>query len=124
VATPWQYAQIEARRSEVFGRVRRVFRWTVAGSLAAVATIVGVVAHEIPGRAAGATPPPTSVLTPTTSPGGSGAPAASNGGGSAGAGPANTGNTGNTGTGPLPPPVPAPAPTQQAPVAVSGGTGW
>ena len=119
MATPWQHAQIEAQRSEVFARVRRVFRWIVAGSLAAVAVIVGVVSHEIPGRAAGATPPPNSVVTPSTSPPSSTASGPSNSGGAAATGPSNTGNTG---AGPLPPPVPAP--TQRAPVAVSGGTGW
>jgi hypothetical protein len=120
VATPWQHAQIEAQRSEVFARVRRVFRWIVAGSLAAVAVIVGVVSHEIPGRAAGATPPPNGVVTPTTSPPGSTSSGPSNSGGATATGPSNTGNTGNTGAGPLPPPVP----TQRPPVAVSGGTGW
>ena len=50
MATPWHYAQIEDRRDETFGRVRRVFRWTVARRVAGVAVIIGVVSHEIPGR--------------------------------------------------------------------------
>jgi hypothetical protein len=122
VATPWQHAQIEAQRSEVFARVRRVFRWIVAGSLGAVAVIIGVVSHEIPGRAAGATPPPNGVVAPTTSAPGSTASGPSNSGSGTTAGPSNTGNTGNSGSGPLPAAVPAP--TQRPPVAVSGGTGW
>lgn len=116
MVSPWQHAQIEEQRSEVFARVRRVFRWTVAGSLAAVAVIVGVVSHEIPGRAAGATPPPNGVVTPATTPSGSTGSGPANTGGSTGAGPTNTG------AGAVPTPVPVP--TQPAPVAVSGGTGW
>ena len=50
MATPWHYAQIQDQRDETFERVRRVFRWTVAGAIAGVAVIIGVVAHEIPGR--------------------------------------------------------------------------
>ncbi|HVA03898.1 MAG TPA: hypothetical protein VMU64_09115 [Acidimicrobiales bacterium] len=107
MATPWQYAQIEEQRREVFARVRRASRWIAATAVAATVVIVGVVSHQIPGRSsvANATPAP-SVSTPAPSAG----PVSS------GQGPANTGS------GVVAPPVPAP--TQRTPTAVSGGTGW
>lgn len=109
MVTPWQQAQIEDQRMEVFSRVQRVFRWTVAGAITAAAVIVGVVAQEIPGRSAGATPTPS----------GASAPAPTVPAGSTGVGPSNGTGTG-TGTGS----AVTPSQTQQAPVAVSGGTGW
>ena len=106
MTTPWHYAQIQNRRDETFEHIRRVFRWTVAGAIAGTAVIVGVVAHEIPGRASAA----------TTSNNGSGTPAT--------APPAVGGAAGNTDGGLPSAPVTAPAPTQRAPAVVSGGTGW
>ena len=111
MTTPRHYAQIQDRREETFERVRRAFRWTVAAAVTGVAVIIGVVAHEIPGR---------STVASTTSNNASGNVATTlpaPGGG--------TGNTGgNTGAGAVSPQVTPPAPTQRAPTAVSGGTGW
>lgn len=101
-------------RADAFGRVQRAFRWTVFGSVTAVAAIFGVVAHQIPGRSA---------KTPATSGAASvsaGAPA-NTGTGNSGTGNTGTGSTGNTGAVAAPT---APVPTQRAPTAVSGGTGW
>ncbi len=92
-------------------RVRRVFRWTVLGSLGTVAVIFGVVSHQIPGRSttatttSGAAPsPPTGVVGSTGATGSTG-----------------VGNTGNSGSGPVGGP---PVATQNPPTVVSGGTGW
>ena len=96
-------------RNEVFDRVRRTSRWTATGAAAAVAVIIGVVAHQLPGRS-----------------GASGSPAT---GGSAGTGPPAatgvTGATGTTGSGStgIGSTGAAPTPTPRPPVAVSGGTG-
>jgi hypothetical protein len=110
VTTPRYYAQIQDQRSDAFARVRRVFRWTTAGAVTAVALIVGVVAHEIPGRSASAT---------TTSNNASGTPSTI-----PSAPPPTGGGTVSGGGGAVTPPVTVPTPTQRAPTAVSGGTGW
>ena len=115
MATPWHYAQIEDRRDATFARVRRVFRWTVASAVAGAGVIIGVLAHEIPGRPTAATP----------SGNGAGGPAtilvAAGTGRGIGTGPGvGTG----TGTGGAPAAqVTMPAPTRRAPTVVSGGTG-
>lgn len=109
MATRRYYPQIQDQRSEAMARVQRVFRWTTAGAITAVALIVGVVAHEIPGRSASATTSNNASGTPST------VPAAS---------PALGGGTVSEGGGAVTPQVTAPAPTQRAPTAVSGGTGW
>ncbi|HXQ62750.1 MAG TPA: hypothetical protein VN796_10475 [Acidimicrobiales bacterium] len=100
----YAYRRSRDPRHVAFERVRRAFRWTVAGATTAVIVIVGVVAHEIPGRSTSAatasntTPAVNASPTPPPTPtGGGGSPS---------------------------PPVTAPTPTQQAPTAVSGGTGW
>ena len=90
-------------RFAVIERVRRAAWWTGAGSVAAVAVIVGAVSNQIPGRTT-----TTGAATP--------APATS--------GAAGTGTTGNTGTTSGTGSAPAPSSTQQAPVTVSGGSGW
>jgi hypothetical protein len=92
-------------RNDALERVRRVFRWIVAGAATAVVVIVGVVAHEIPGR------PPSTANSSNATPavGSTSATAAS----------ASTAEGRS-----LSPPVTAPTPTRQAPTAVSGGTGW
>ncbi len=132
MATPWQYAQIEARRDETFARVRRAFRWTVATALAGTAVIIGAVAHEIPGRSTVATAPGNGAGTPSTIPApatatgpvtGTGAGGGTSVGGGTGSGTTAAGNgTGSAGA--VAPPVSAPAPAQRAPTVVSGGTGW
>ncbi len=115
MTTPRHYAQIQDQREETFERVRRAFRWTVAAALTGMAVIIGVVAHEIPGRAGAAT------TTSNNASGGVATTLPATGGGTGNTG-GNTGNTGNTGAGS--PQVPPPAPTRSAPTAVSGGTGW
>jgi hypothetical protein len=123
MATPWHYAQIEDYRDETFGRVRRVFRWTVGAAVAGVAVIMGVVAHEIPGRSSVANPSNTVAGTPAPTPSagaGTGAGTGTVAGNGAGAG-------GTGGGGVITPQTtapPAPTPTRRAPTAVSGGTGW
>ena len=112
MATPWHYAQIEDYRDETFGRVRRVFRWTVGAAVAGVAVIMGVVAHEIPGRSSVATTSNTVAGTPAPNPSAT-----------AGAG-TGTGTGGGGAVTPQTTAPPAPTPTQRAPTAVSGGTGW
>ncbi|HEY5025348.1 MAG TPA: hypothetical protein VII76_10260 [Acidimicrobiales bacterium] len=119
MATPWHYAKIEDERDETFARVRRVFRWTVAGAVAGAAVIIGVVAHEIPGRSAAATAPSNGASAPAT------IPAAGTGTGTGTGTGIGTGTGTGTGTGGAgAPQVTAPAPTQRAPTVVSGGTGW
>ena len=113
MTTPWHYARIEEQRDETFARVRRVFRWTVASAVAGAAIIVGVVAHEIPGRSTVATTSSNEAGTPPTI-GASGA--------GTGPGPGIGTGTGTGGT--VAPSVTAPAPTSRAPTVVSGGTGW
>ncbi len=128
MATPWHYAQIEDYRDETFGRVRRVFRWTVGAAVAGVAVIMGVVAHEIPGRSSVATT--SNAAAGTTAPTPSSATGAGAAAGTGTAGGTVAGNGSGTGTGsggavtPQPTAPPAPTPTQRAPTAVSGGTGW
>jgi len=124
MATPWHYAQIEDYRDETFGRVRRVFRWTVSGAVAGVAVIMGVVAHEIPGRSSVATTSNTVAGTPAPTPSAAaGAGTATTAGNGTGAG--NGAGTGGGGAvTPQATAPPAPTPTQRAPTAVSGGTGW
>ncbi len=117
MATPWHYAQIEERRDETFARVRRVFRWTVASAVAGAAVIIGVVAHEIPGRSTVATTSSNGAGPPATFP----AAAAGTGTGTGTGSGVGTG----TGTGGAPAPqVTVPPPTQRVPTVVSGGTGW
>ena len=109
MATPWHYAQIEDQRNEVFARVQRVFRWTTAAAVAATVVIVGVVAHEIPGRSsvanadaewpAGVDDRPRRRDPSPLAPGPSAAVRSRHR-------------------------CPLPTPTQRTPTAVSGGTGW
>jgi hypothetical protein len=40
------------QRDEAIGRVRRTTRWLIAGSLLGTGVLVGVVAHELPGKSA------------------------------------------------------------------------
>jgi len=116
VVSPYR-SNVQDQRLEAFERIRRAFRWTVAGAVTAVLGIVGVVAHEIPGRSAsGATSsnasPAAGTAYPITNPavaGSTGSPSGAN---------ASVGGRS------LRPPVTAPTPTQRAPTAVSGGTGW
>lgn len=95
------------QRHEAFGRVRLVFRWTMAGAVAAVVALVGVAAHEIPGRSTSA--PSSGATSAAVSPAGS---------------PTSPPAGVSSGGGSLSAPASAPTPTQQAPAAVSGGTGW
>jgi|SRR5579863_7161809 len=122
MATPWQYAQIQARRDETFFRVRRVFRWILWGAIGGAAVIAGVISHEIPGRSTAATTSNNGAGAPVTSP--TNPPAAgATGGTGTGTGATGTGTgTGGTGTGGLP--QSPPAPTARPPTVVSGGTGF
>jgi hypothetical protein len=113
VTNPRTFAQAQDHRDDALARVRRTFRFAVAGSVASVAVIVGVVAHQIPGRSSSAATTANTAPPPASAGGSSGAS------GSTGA----TGATGNTGSS-AGAPAPAPAPTRQAPTVVSGGTGW
>ncbi len=100
-------------RPAAFARVRRVFGWTTAAAVAAVGTIVVVVAHEIPGR----TSPPAGVA-------GSGA-SASAGAANPSTGVSSPGISGSSGTGTsLSPSATVPAPVNQRPTVVSGGSGF
>jgi chemotaxis protein methyltransferase CheR len=105
-------------RDEARGRVGRATAWVVAGAAGLSAVLVGVVAHEVPGHAAGATTvTPNNPAGPAT--GGSGtpttSPATSSGSGS------STGGGGATASGGgFSPPPTTPAPTQQGPRVSSG----
>jgi|GEM_PF-1881345 len=119
-------------RLEAFFRVRRVSRWLTAGSVAAAAALVGVVATELPGRAS------TGTATGTTAgaSGASGAVASGTGPTSTATSSAGTATSGaqrssgqSTASSPasapaLAPPTTAPMVTRRTPVVVSGGTGW
>jgi len=98
-------------RTAAFDRVRRVTRWITAGAAASVMVIIGAIAHQIPGRS-------TSAATTTNggpvAPGQSPATSTTAGGGSTISGGGNSASQ----------PAMAPTPTQQAPVAVSGGSGF
>jgi len=106
-----RYLSVGDQRSFAFERVRRVFRWTTAGAVGAVALIVGVVAHQIPGRSG----------TPATTTGGPAAAAQPPTGSPTSSGSSSSGSS-STPTGPISPPATLPAPTQRTPTAVSGGT--
>ena len=41
-----------AQRDEAIGRVRKTTRWLIAGSMLGTGALVGVVAHELPGKGA------------------------------------------------------------------------
>jgi len=119
-------SSIKDQRAMAFDRVRRVFRWTTAGAVAAVALIVGVVANEIPGRSSSAAPaasaPPnaggSSVTSgsPTT-----GATAAASAGSSVSS---SSSATSSPSAGAISTPQTLPVPTRKAPTVVSGGTSW
>lgn len=118
----WHHMDPTSERDLALRRVRSIFRWTVAGAFGAAGLLVGVVAHEIPGRSS----------TTSASSGAAGTNSAP------GSSPSSSPDSG-TGTGSSPgfvapspaptsvspsPTVPAPAPTQRAPAAVSGGTSF
>jgi hypothetical protein len=111
-------------RTPVFDRIRRAFRWSVVASLGAVAVVLGVVSHEIPGRSAGspATPGSSASVSPGGVSTGNGNGGTGNGGSTGATG--GTGSTGNTGSASSSPGVAPPTPTNRAPAAVSGGTSW
>jgi hypothetical protein len=119
-ASPYTGAAYEDPRSAVYGRVRRITRWVLAAAAAATAVIVGVVANEIPGRAQ------TSSGSAASSAGATQSPTSSSSSGSASTtgGAATSENAGSAGSQGFAQPPVAPAPTQQAPVAVTGGTSW
>jgi hypothetical protein len=108
------YPSIREQRGVAFERVRRVFRWTTAGAVTAVALIVGVVEHQIPGRSSSsattANGSPVTTTPSATASSTSGNSSASNASGSSGAA--------------VKAPTKAPTPTQRTPIAVSGGTSW
>ncbi len=106
----------EDRRDMAFDRVRRAFRRTAVAAVAALAVLMGVVAHEIPGRSSSSrTAPPTSVSGSGALPPVGTAPGAT----------ASAPQTGASASGTsLTPPTSPPVASQQSPVAVSGGTSW
>jgi hypothetical protein len=94
-----------------FDRVRRVSRWITAGATASVVVIIGAVAHQIPGRSTSAA---TTTNEAPVAPGQSPATSTTAGGGSTISGSGHSASQ----------PAMAPTPTRQAPVAVSGGSGF
>ena len=120
-SAPYRYT--DDPRALAFRRVRRVFGWTTAAAVAAVGVIVGVVAHEIPGRAS---PPPASasgIASGATS-GSPGTTAGGSPGTTAGASPGAASQSASGAGSSLTPPSSVPAPTTRSPAVVSGGTGW
>jgi hypothetical protein len=108
---PSQLSRAQRLRSAGYERVRGTFRWIVGVSIAGAAAIFGIVQHQIPGRA----------TTPATSIAGTGSTTTS--GATTGSATGNGGLTGSSvGSGSSGFQT-APTPTEQAPVAISGGTG-
>jgi hypothetical protein len=120
------YPRSRDPRTAALDRVRRTSRFVTAGAFAAAAALVGVVAHELPGHSStsATNPAPASAgSSPSASGGSSGSGSSgsgSSGSGSSGSGSSGSGSSGNGSSGNV---APAPTPTQQAPIAVSGGTG-
>lgn len=108
------YASIKEQRGVAFDRVRRAFRWTTAGAVTAVALIVGVVAHQVPGLSS-SSPTATNGSALTTTP--SASTSSTSGNSSA------SGISSSSGAA-IQAPAKAPASTRRTPTVVSGGTSW
>ena len=113
-----------ADRDEAIHRVRRTTRWLIAGSLLGTGVLVGVAAHELPGKSTSAA---TSGSTGSTGTGASSGSSSSSGsstssGGSSGSG-TNSSGLGSSGSGgsTVTPPTSSPTVTPRI-HASSGGS--